>query len=98
MTTEQKQRKDVYQIITQHIIAFLEQGIVPWRISWVNNGIPCNVVTRKPYRGANVPLLSVYGFDRNLFVSEQQIHNLGGRVKKRRTVCDFYLLGVEGCF
>ncbi len=48
----------------------------------MNNGIPRNVVTRKPYRGANVPLLSVYGFDHNLFVSEQQLHNLGGTVKK----------------
>lgn len=82
MTTEQKQRKDVYQIVTEHVLSFLEQGIVPWRASWVNNGIPRNVVTRKPYRGANVPLLSVYGFDRNLFVSEQQLNNLGGTVKK----------------
>lgn len=82
MTTEQKQRKDVYQIVTEHVISFLEQGIIPWRVSWVNNGIPRNVVTRKPYRGANVPLLSVYGFDRNLFVSEQQLHNLGGTIKK----------------
>lgn len=82
MTTEQKQRKDVYQIVTEHVISFLEQGIVPWRVSWVNNGIPRNVITRKPYRGANVSLLSVYGFDRNLFVSEQQLHNLGGTIKK----------------
>lgn len=82
MTTEQKQRKDVHHIVTEHVISFLEQGLVPWRVSWVNSGIPKNAVTRKPYRGANIPLLSVYGFDRNLFVSEQQLHNLGGTVKK----------------
>lgn len=91
MTTEQKQRKDVHHIVTEHVISFLEQGLVPWRVSWVNSGIPRNAVTRKPYRGANIPLLSEYGFDRNLFVSEQQLHNLGGTVKKdERSILAIY--------
>lgn len=79
MTT--KTKKDVNQIVTDHVISMLEMGIIPWRVSWVKGGIPRNGLSLKPYRGANVPLLSMYSFESNVFVSEKQLTNLGGTLK-----------------
>ncbi|MGV3598055.1 MAG: zincin-like metallopeptidase domain-containing protein [Bacteroidota bacterium] len=100
MTTPQTSRKDVYQIVSGHIIAILEQGIIPWRVLWVKAGIPRNAVTQKPYRGVNVPLLAMFHFEQNLFLTEQQLVNLGGTVKKdeRPMLCTFWELrdGLNG--
>ncbi len=45
---------DVYQIVTDKIVAMLEAGVVPWRRPWTSGGLPRNLVTKKPYRGINV--------------------------------------------
>ncbi len=80
MTTESK--KDVYGIVTDTIIKVMESGIVPWRMPWGVGGIPRNALTLKPYRGVNVPLLAMYSFEQNVFVSEKQLANLGGKAKE----------------
>lgn len=82
MTAEPKSTRDVYSIVTENIINFLEMGIMPWRHSWVKAGIPRNAITQKPYRGINVLLLAMQGYTQNLFITEEQLANLGGTVKK----------------
>jgi antirestriction protein ArdC len=49
---------DTYAIVTEKIINLLEQGIVPWRRPWSATGLPRNLVSKKPYRGVNLFLLS----------------------------------------
>jgi len=51
----------VYEVITERILGKLEQGIVPWHKPW-EQGIPRNLVTKKPYRGVNVFLTGSAGF------------------------------------
>ena len=49
---------DVYAIVTERIINLLENGVVPWRRPWSSTGQPRNLVSKKPYRGVNLFLLS----------------------------------------
>lgn len=52
--------KDLYQEVTDKIIAQLEAGNIPWIKPWTNSGhggMPYNAITGKEYRGINVMLL-----------------------------------------
>jgi hypothetical protein len=54
-----EQNKDVYQRITDQIVAAIERGANEWRMPWhvrVGQGTarPLNVVSRRAYRGVNV--------------------------------------------
>lgn len=82
METKTIYKKDVYQIITDRIIAQLEKGVVPWQKNWKNEGIPTNLITLKPYRGINILLLSSLGFSRNYFLTFKQLKTLGGTLKE----------------
>lgn len=70
---------DVYQIVTDRIIAKLEAGVVPWHKEWhgVIDGA-FNRITKKPYSLLNQMLLSKDGE----YASLKQWNKLGGRVKK----------------
>lgn len=73
----------VYQVITDRIIALLEDGTVPWRRSWsTTDALPKNLVSKKEYRGINVFLLAAAGFESPYWVSYKQASNLGGNVRK----------------
>jgi len=52
---------DVYQIVTDRILAMLEAGTVPWRKPWKGGARawPTNHASRKEYRGINVFLLGM---------------------------------------
>lgn len=78
--TETKQ--DVYTIVTNRIIEQLEKGTVPWKQPWTESGLPKNLITKRPYRGINVLLLSSLGYTHNLFLTFRQIKEVGGTVKK----------------
>lgn len=79
----QKARKrDVYEIITDRIIEKLEQGVVPWHQPWTDAGLPCNLISKKPYRGINILILSTLGFEQNLFLTLKQLDQIGGTVKE----------------
>jgi antirestriction protein ArdC len=78
----EKTNQDVYGIVTDKIIKMLNQGIVPWRKPWHGRGIPCNLLTMRPYRGINLMLLNMLGYKRNYFLSFGQVKALGGSVKK----------------
>jgi antirestriction protein ArdC len=56
---------DLYQTVTDQIVAMLEAGVVPWRspiLGRSSAGHPKNLNTGKPYRGVNVFLLAFTAF------------------------------------
>lgn len=75
---------DVYQIITSRIIELLEQGTVPWKKPWTEDGvgIPKNLLSKRPYRGINFWLLLSLNYQQNLFLTWDQIKTIGASVKK----------------
>jgi antirestriction protein ArdC len=81
-------RKDVYRMITDRILALLDSGTIPWRKPWktIGAGFPCNLKSRKDYRGINVFLLAfqalTFGFTSRYWVTFKQAKALGGNVKK----------------
>lgn len=76
-------KRDVYQIITDRIIRLLESGTVPWHQPWsIIKQWPQNLISRRPYRGINVFLLSAAGYAAPYWLTFRQVQLLGGRVKK----------------
>lgn len=73
---------DVYQIVTDRIIELLEQGTVPWQQPWTDAGIPANLISKRPYRGLNLWLLLSLNYERNLFLTWDQVKKVGGSVLK----------------
>ena len=73
---------DVYQIVTNRIIALLEQGTVPWQKPWIEPGIPKNLLSKRPYRGINLWLLLSLDYQHNLFLTWDQLKKIGGSVKQ----------------
>ncbi len=71
----------VYEIITDRIIQSLQKGVVPWRTPWVVEA-PRNLISRKPYRGVNVFLLSAMRYTSSWWLTFNQAKGLGGSVKK----------------
>ncbi|MBT3590300.1 MAG: DUF1738 domain-containing protein [Candidatus Marinimicrobia bacterium] len=71
----------VYQMVTNNIIAMLEEGKIPWHQSWT--GItPMNLITGFPYRGVNVWLLGPKGYSNPYWLTFKQAIDKGGHVKK----------------
>ncbi len=73
---------DVYQIITDRIIAQLEQQVVPWRKPWTEAGHPQNLLTKRLYTGMNTWLLGSLGYSQNYFLTWKQLKAVGGSVIK----------------
>lgn len=74
--------KDVYAIINAKIIEQLTNGTVPWQKPWTDSGLPQNLITKQFYRGINMMLLGMEGFERNQFITFRQLQEIGGKVKK----------------
>lgn len=77
-----KEKVDVYALVTQLIIEQLKNGIIPWQKPWTGKGLPQNMVTKRPYRGINVWLLSSLNYPTNYYLSFKQVKEMGGSVKK----------------
>lgn len=73
---------DTYAIVTEKIVNLLEQGIVPWRRPWASTGLPRNLVSKKPYRGVNLFLLSATKYVSPFWLTMKQANELGGSVRK----------------
>ncbi len=73
---------DVYAIVTNRIIELLETGTVPWKKPWIDNGIPANLLSKRPYRGINLWLLLSLNYERNLFLTWDQLKKIGASVKQ----------------
>jgi len=78
-----KAKIDVYQEITDRIIAALEDGTRPWTKSWsVGSGNVPLRVNGEPYRGINVFLLMMEGRSAQTWMTYKQAQELGGQVRK----------------
>lgn len=77
-TVSAPQRKDVYQMVTDKIIAELESGRIPWVKSWTGGIGAINYVSREQYKGINTILLPYEGE----YLSFKQVQDLKGQVKK----------------
>jgi antirestriction protein ArdC len=79
-----KASRDIYQEVTDRMVAALEKGTVPWRKPWNSrkHGHMQNLVTGHPYRGINIWLLSLsameHGFTSPYWLSRKQIIEAGG--------------------
>jgi len=70
-----------YKDVTNDIISKLQQGTIPWRQTW-RSGLPCNAMSRQPYKGINVWLLSNHQYQSNLWLTFNQAKLLDGCVNK----------------
>lgn len=73
---------DVYELVTNRIIELLEAGIVPWQKPWTDAGVPMNLISKRPYRGINLWLLLSLSYERNLFLTWDQLKKIGGSVNQ----------------
>src|SRR5688572_956849 len=80
--TSSSAKVDVYEIVTNRIIALLEQGTIPWQKPWTEVGVPMNLLSKRPYRGINLWLLLSLEYSRNLFLTWDQLKKIGGSVKQ----------------
>ena len=75
-------QNNVYQMVTDRIVAQLEQGLIPWHKPWTGVGIEdggaVNYVSRKPYSMLNQMLLGREGE----YLTFKQIKERGGSIKK----------------
>lgn len=74
----------IYELVTERIIAMLEDQVIPWRKPWacIDQGMPRNAVSKKHYRGINVFLLGMAPFNDPRWVTFKQAQALGGNVRK----------------
>ena len=93
---EPVERADLYQEITDSIIAELEAGTVPWAQPWNSNvsldtaganfSLPQNGATGRTYSGINILILWVHaakqGFAGQRWMTFQQARQLGACVRK----------------
>jgi antirestriction protein ArdC len=86
-------KKDVYQDVTNRIIAALEGGTAPWVKPWKEGEkqtgcdlLPSNAISGNNYRGINTMLLwsgqAENGYQSNSWVTFKQAGELGGNVIK----------------
>jgi len=77
------QRTTPYEVITDRILALLEQGTVPWRQPWDSaTGMPRNLFSQRSYRGINVWLLTAMGSASPFWATFHQVKAAGGSVRK----------------
>lgn len=76
---------NIYQEITDSIIAELEKGAAPWVKPWsAPQGADKNIISQKPYRGINRLILAMHGLNYSVPVwgTFKQWQDLGGNVRK----------------
>lgn len=82
-----------YSVITDKIIKVLESGTIPWRKPWRGrNSMPCNAVSKRPYHGINLLLLSLAPFIDHRWLTLRQANQLGGHVRsgERASIAVFW--------
>ncbi|MDR3440600.1 zincin-like metallopeptidase domain-containing protein [Telmatospirillum sp.] len=84
-------RADIYQTITDHIIAAIEAGAGDWCMPWHVQGngaavMPVNAASKKAYRGVNVLNLWIAaqaaGYPAGIWATYKQWAELGAQVRK----------------
>ncbi|HEB9656736.1 TPA: DUF1738 domain-containing protein [Yersinia enterocolitica] len=97
-----KTKTDIYQTVTDSIIAALETGVKPWACPWQRtpgmSGLPSNYATGVAYSGMNIMLLwcsaSEHGFNDSRWMTYKQAKAEGGQVRKGEhgTTAIFYTM------
>ncbi len=84
-----KQRRDLYQEVTDKIIAAIEAGTAPWQRGWTELaelGLPMNGQSSRRYSGINSMMLFLTsqerGYSDNRFFTFKQVNELGAKVRK----------------
>ncbi|EGT3611542.1 DUF1738 domain-containing protein [Morganella morganii] len=89
--------RDIYQEVTDRIVAALEKGTAPWKRPWrqaegARTGFPVNALTGNAYQGMNVLLLWLsadeQGFGADIWLTYRQAQQLGGHVRKGEVATD----------
>ena len=80
-------KPNLYQTVTDRIVASLKEGVIPWEKPWQaptfpGGNFPRNFRTDKPYRGVNVFLLWSTPYSAPLWLTYKQAQELGGTVRK----------------
>ncbi|MFA6094342.1 MAG: zincin-like metallopeptidase domain-containing protein [Candidatus Paceibacterota bacterium] len=82
-------KQDLYQEVTDKIVACLEQGVPPWVCPWNNTSythLPLNFATQNNYQGINIVLLWLSqllgAYPRSSWLTFKQAALLGGKVRK----------------
>ena len=90
-------KPNLYQTVTDRILASLKEGIIPWEKPWQaptfpGGNFPRNFRTGKPYRGVNVFLLWSTPYSAPFWLTYKQAQELGGTVRKgeKGTAIVFY--------
>src|SRR5580700_6277354 len=80
---------DLYQTVTDQIVAMLDSGVVPWRSPILGRnsaGHPKNLDSGKQYRGVNIFLLAftafAKGYGSSYWLTFNQAKERGGNVRK----------------
>jgi antirestriction protein ArdC len=96
LTTKGDVMPNVYDIVTEKIIAQLQQGVAPWRKPW-RSLPPCNLISGKEYRGINPFLLVPQGYGSRYWLTFNQANKLGGRIRKGQhsSIVTFWNIGEE---
>lgn len=82
-TEGRQQMSKVYEIVTEQILAQLEQGVVPWSRPWKVDGLaPANLATGRAYRGINVLLLGFRAGSTPWWLTFRQAKALGGSIRR----------------
>lgn len=82
-------RRDLYQEVTDKIVAAIEAGTAPWQKPWTELaelGLPMNGSSERQYRGINTMLLFMtsqqHGYTDNRWFTYKQASELGAQVRK----------------
>ncbi|MBL7814707.1 MAG: DUF1738 domain-containing protein [Saprospiraceae bacterium] len=74
---------DMYQVITDRIIAELEKGVTPWRKTWSSFGLARNYQSGKIYKGINMFVMNLLSpHSTPYYLTYKQAQEMGGQVKK----------------
>lgn len=81
-----KSTQEIYQSVTDRIIASLEDEVVPWHRPWKVMGGHKNLLRKKPYRGINQWLLELTAIEKGYaspwWLTYKQAKGMGGQVRK----------------
>ncbi len=87
--TKKPAKRDLYQEVTDKLIAAIEAGTAPWQRLWqhvASAGLPMNGTTAREYNGVNALLLMMMaqseGYSDNRWFTFKQASDLGAKVKK----------------
>lgn len=75
-------KADLAQQITDKILKLMLENGSDWRRPWLGGGIAKNVVSKRSYRGINIPLLGLSGFAEPWFGTYKQWTEIGAQVRK----------------